>query len=71
MKALAIATFILGILVTPLYAQQNSVQFNGMVFDTPPTAGSETPQTPPNRKRLITPRSAPTTKAQHRKAVSI
>jgi hypothetical protein len=50
MKALAVATFILGILVTPLYAQQNSVQFNGMVFDTPPTAGSETPQTPAKPK---------------------
>jgi hypothetical protein len=50
MKALAVATFILGILVTPLYAQQNSVQFNGMVFDTPPTAGSETPQAPATPK---------------------
>jgi hypothetical protein len=45
MKALAIATFIVGILVTPLYAQdQKSVQFNGMVFDSPSTPGSEAPQ---------------------------
>ena len=45
MKALAIATFILGILVTPLYAQaQKTVTFNGMVFDTPSSPSSEAPQ---------------------------
>ena len=45
MKALAIATFILGIFVTPLYAQaQKPVEFNGMVFDAPSTPGSEAPQ---------------------------
>ena len=45
MKALAISTFILGIFVTPLYAQaQNTVTFNGMVFDTPSTPSSEAPQ---------------------------
>jgi hypothetical protein len=45
MNALAIATFILGILATPLYAQaQKTVTFNGMVFDTPSTPSSEAPQ---------------------------
>ena len=45
MKALAIATFILGIFVAPPYAQaQKPVEFNGMVFNSPQTPGSEAPQ---------------------------
>ena len=49
MKHLAILTFALGMIVAPLQAHaQKPVEFNGMVFDPPPTQGYgyEAPQEP-------------------------
>ena len=44
MKALAMLSFVLGVLVTPIQAQaQNSPGFNGLVFDSA-TQGSVPPQ---------------------------
>jgi hypothetical protein len=45
MKRLAILIFSLGVLVAPFQAHaQKSVEFNGMVFDPPPTQGYEAPK---------------------------
>ena len=42
MKALGVATVIFGLLITPLYAQaQQTVTFNGNVFDAPAAAGPQ------------------------------
>ena len=49
MKHLAILTFTLGMIAAPLQAHaQKPVEFNGMVFDPPPTQGYgyEAPQAP-------------------------
>ena len=49
MKRLAILTFTLGVIAAPLQAHaQKPVEFNGMVFDSPPTQGYgyEAPQAP-------------------------
>ena len=49
MKHLAILTFILSMIAAPLQAHaQKPVEFNGMVFDPPPTQGYsyEAPQAP-------------------------
>ena len=51
MKHLALATFILGILVTAANAQAyKAVTFNGMVFDAPPAQGWEGQQAAPKAK---------------------
>ena len=49
MKHLAILTFTLGMIAAPLQAHaQKPMEFNGMVFDPPPTQGYgyEAPQAP-------------------------
>jgi len=44
MKRLAILTFSLGVMVAPFQAHaQKAVEFNGMVFDSPPAQGYEAP----------------------------
>jgi len=46
MKRLAILPFVLGVLATPVQAQTaKPVEFNGMVFDSPPATTSEAPTT--------------------------
>ena len=51
MKRLAVLTFLLGLFLMPVHAQaQKSVTFNGMVFDSPPAAGVETPAAPAKPK---------------------
>jgi hypothetical protein len=46
MKYLTILPFVLGVLATPVQAQTaKPVEFNGMVFDSPPAPTSEAPAT--------------------------
>jgi hypothetical protein len=53
MKRLAILPFVLGVLVTPVQAQTaKPVEFNGMVFDSPPAVTSEAP-TPTTRPKAV------------------
>jgi hypothetical protein len=60
MKRLAILPFILGVLATPVQAQTTKpVEFNGMVFDSPPAATSPAPTT------TTKPRAAHHTKKHH------
>ena len=57
MKHLAILTFTLGMIAAPLQAHaQKPVEFNGMVFDPPPTQGDgyEAPQAPTTTTRSKT-----------------
>jgi len=45
MKRLAVLAFSLGVMVAPFQAHaQKPVEFNGMVFDTPPVPGYEAPK---------------------------
>ena len=47
MKALAVMIFMLGILVTPVYAQQQgTVTFNGNIFEAPSSQGAGYAQGP-------------------------
>jgi len=46
MKRLAILPFVIAVLATPVHAQTaKPVEFNGMVFDSPPAATSPAPTT--------------------------
>ena len=56
MKRLAILAFSLGVMVAPFQAHaQKPVEFNGMVFDTPPVPGYEAPKTQaPTKARTTT-----------------
>jgi hypothetical protein len=60
MKYLAILPFVLGVLATPVQAQTaKPVEFNGMVFDSPPAPTSQAPTT------TAKPRAAHHTKKHH------
>ena len=57
MKTLAALTFMLGIFVTPVYAQaqqKGGVTFNGNVFDAPDAQGAGPAQTAPARTKTTT-----------------
>jgi len=56
MKRLAILAFSLGVMIAPFQAHaQKPVEFNGMVFDTPPVPGYEAPKTQaPTKARTTT-----------------
>jgi hypothetical protein len=60
MKRLAILPFVIGVLATPVQAQTaKPVEFNGMVFDSPPAPTSPAPTT------TTRPRAAHHTKKHH------
>jgi hypothetical protein len=58
MKALAVLTFMLGIFVTPVYAQQKgTVSFNGNVFEAPSSQGAGYAQAPGSYTQPAKPRT--------------
>ena len=65
MKRLAILTFSLGVMVAPFQAHaQKPVEFNGMVFDSPPAPGYEAPKA---QAPVTTTNSGTSAHQQHRR----
>ena len=65
MKRLAILTFSLGVMVAPFQAHaQKPVEFNGMVFDSPPAQGYEAPKA---QAPVTTTKSRTSAHQQHRR----
>jgi hypothetical protein len=68
MKALAVLIFMLGIFVTPVYAQQQgTVTFNGNVFEAPSSQGAGYAQGPGSYTQPAKPRTYRHVKRHHSK----